>query len=87
MQMGLIGQGLELMLFGMGTVMLFLVLLVVVMTCMSKVVERYFAEADMLPLPVQAKTVQMSTDVPANTVNPETIAAISAAIHCYRNKR
>ena len=72
----LIGQGLELMLFGMGTVVIFLTLLVFITTAMSALVRR-FAPADAPPLP--------ETDgPPGDTV---LLAVISAAIRKHRSSR
>ncbi|MEP1594634.1 MAG: OadG family transporter subunit, partial [Halieaceae bacterium] len=42
MQGDIVAQGVELMLYGMGTVVVFLTLLVVVTTLMSAILERYF---------------------------------------------
>ena len=76
----IVGQGVELMLYGMGTVVVFLALLIVITTAMSTVINRYFPEA---PAPAPA------TPRPAATAEPseEVVAAISAAIHQHRSKR
>ncbi|MAH74181.1 MAG: hypothetical protein CBC09_09530 [Cellvibrionales bacterium TMED49] len=42
----LIEQGFDLMLFGMGTVFIFLFLLVVVTVCMSKMVNHWYPEGE-----------------------------------------
>ena len=44
MQQDIVGQGVELMLYGMGTVVVFLAALVVATTAMSRVVTRFFPE-------------------------------------------
>ena len=62
MQGDIVAQGVELMLYGMGTVVVFLSLLVVITTLMSAIVQRYFAE----PEPVAVVTV-----VPAGESTPD----------------
>lgn len=73
MQDSLITRGLELMLFGMGTVVVFLTALVFVTAAMSALVRRY------LPPPPEPR--------PAGRAAPDArlIAVISAAIHRHRN--
>ena len=51
MQNTLVQQGIELMLFGMGTVFIFLALLVVVTTVMSALVER-LSKPESIALPI-----------------------------------
>ncbi|MCX2981037.1 oxaloacetate decarboxylase gamma chain [Halieaceae bacterium IMCC14734] len=74
-------QGLELMLFGMGTVVIFLTLLVLITTVMSALVARFPpSPADTLaaPLPVSATT---------SVTDPVLLSVISAAIHHHRKGR
>lgn len=71
----LINSGVELMLTGMGIVFLFLAMLVVASNGMSALVRRLFPEPP-------AATV--SVPVTAG-IDKSTIAAISAAVHQYRN--
>ena len=47
MYIGLINEGLTLMLAGMGTVFVFLTVLVIVMTLMSRLIARFQVAADM----------------------------------------
>jgi len=47
MHIGLINEGLTLMLAGMGTVFVFLTVLVIVMTLMSRLIARFQVAADM----------------------------------------
>jgi oxaloacetate decarboxylase gamma subunit len=68
MEAGLIGQGLELMLAGMGTVFVFLTCLVGATTLMSRLVTRF-------EKPVEAN---------AEGVSAEEVAAITAAIARHR---
>ncbi len=79
MQQDIVSQGVELMLYGMGTVVVFLALLVVATTMMSAFVGRYFPEAENPPArprkPVAA---------PADN---ELVAVITAAVHQHRGRK
>jgi oxaloacetate decarboxylase gamma subunit len=68
-------SGFELMFVGMGIVFLFLALLVVLINIMSALVLRYFPE------------IPASKTVPGITVDIDKsiVAAITAAVHMYRN--
>jgi oxaloacetate decarboxylase gamma subunit len=71
----LIDQGLELMLFGMGTVVVFLTLLVLATSAMSALIERF------APLPpVVDSTATTKTD------DPLLLAVITAAIKKHRSR-
>jgi oxaloacetate decarboxylase gamma subunit len=74
----IISQGLELMLFGMGTVIVFLTLLVIVTSVMSALVRRY------APTPEPAGADATATPASADAT---LLAVISAAIHKYRSRR
>ena len=80
MQGDIVAQGVELMLYGMGTVVVFLSLLVVITTLMSAIVRRYFAE----PEPVAVGPVVPAGD---STPDAEVVAAVAAAIHQHRSRR
>ena len=73
----LMSKGLELMFLGMGTVFVFLAILVVSVTKMSELVKKY---EDSLPQP-EPKPART-----ASGTNSDHIAAIAAAIHQYRAK-
>lgn len=79
MQGTLVEQGLELMLYGMGTVLLFLTLLVLATATMSRLLARYFPEpvAQAAPVPEGAGA----------TDTRRRVAAIAVAIHRYRGTR
>lgn len=79
MQASIIDQGLELMLYGMGTVVVFLALLVVATTAMSSFVQRYFPEPEP-EVPAPRKPAAPAGDA-------QLVAVISAAIHQHRNRR
>ena len=76
----LMSSGIELMFAGMGIVFLFLTMLVVAINLMSSVVQRFFPEAPSAPI---------ITPPPVTSAAPDkaTVAAISAAVHQYRNKQ
>ena len=79
MQGTLMQQGGELMLFGMGTVFVFLSLLVVLTTFMSSLLQRYVK-------PEPAAVVQSRVPV-AKQDDAQLVAVISAAIHQHRSKQ
>ncbi len=79
MQQDILAQGVELMLFGMGTVVVFLALLVIATTGMSAFVGRYFPET---------QKILSGTSKPAPAAaDGEVVAAISAAIHQHRRRK
>ena len=78
MQNELMQQGVELMLYGMGTVFTFLALLIVATTFMSIVVRR-FVKPELLP----AKVVHRQ---PVEENDEQLVGIIGAAIHKYRSR-
>lgn len=78
MQETLITQGLDLMLYGMGTVFVFLSLLVVMTSLMSRIVLR-----------IAPPEVQDTPEVLSNPVGvePQILKVIEKAISLHRNKR
>jgi oxaloacetate decarboxylase gamma subunit len=78
MKEDIISQGLELMLFGMGTVIVFLTLLVIATSVMSALLSRY------APAPEVA-----DAGAAVAPASPDTtlLAVISAAIHKHRSRR
>ncbi len=81
MSASIVEQGVELMLFGMGTVIVFLGLLVLATTVMSRLVSRYFPEPEPAPAPVRVAGPTSAAP------DDELVAVISAAIHQHRNRR
>ncbi len=77
---GLLSQGIELTLFGMGTVVVFLTLLVFVTSGMSAFVARFFPTP---PAPPAAPAAQK----PAAAMDARLLAVISAAVHRHRSKQ
>ena len=74
----IVAQGIELMLYGMGTVVLFLALLVAATTAMSRLVLRFAPEKAAVPTPAST---------PASSETDATLAAVvTAAVHQHRRK-
>ena len=82
MQGTIVNQGLELMLFGMGTVLVFLSVLVVSITLMSWILQHYFPEPEVPPGAAPSASALEVTLSDANLV-----AVISGAIHKHRSKK
>ena len=82
MQGDIVSQGGELMLYGMGTVVVFLALLVVSTTVMSRAIGRFFPDPE--------TSVEANPERPHGRNgpgdDPNLIAVISAAIHRHRNR-
>ena len=70
-----IKSGVELMFAGMGIVFIFLTMLVFAINLMSAFVQRYFPAVSVF-----------DTQRVTGAVDKATVAAISAAVHQYRNK-
>ncbi len=79
----LIGQGWELMAYGMGTVGVFLTVLVVLTTLMSKVITRFFPESPVVETRQAAAATATSSSTP---VDPKILVAIQEAIYQHRAK-
>ena len=81
MESTLFQQGVELMMFGMGTVFVFLMVLIVLTTAMSSLVQRFVPEEPPAQLAVNQapRTVNTGED-------DKLVAVISAAIHKYRSR-
>ncbi|KXJ51003.1 OadG family transporter subunit [Neptuniibacter pectenicola] len=75
----LLSEGLELMVFGMGFVFVFLTLLIFTTAGMSKVVSKYFPEAPAKP------KAKKAAPAAATASNDELIAVMTAAVHKYRS--
>lgn len=81
MQSDIVAQGVELMLYGMGTVVLFLALLVVATTFMSRCITRYFPQEESSAAATALQKLRADAQ-PAT--DPDLVAVISAAVHQYR---
>lgn len=84
MQGDIVAQGIELMLYGMGTVILFLGLLVLATTGMSGFISRYFPEPELPPLTARERGADKSV---AAELDPGVVAVITAAIHQHRDNQ
>lgn len=87
MQDTLIDQGLNLMLFGMGTVFVFLTILVFATTLMSALVNRFAPVAKVDP--AATKTLRVVSPIAATTsptVSPNIISAIEKAVAAHRQR-
>ncbi|MFN2329598.1 MAG: OadG family protein [Chromatocurvus sp.] len=74
-------QGVEIMLFGMGTVIAFLTLLVITMVLMSRLLEKLYPAATRTTLPASVPAPaagQLKAD--------ELLAVITAAVHRHRQQ-
>ena len=76
----LLSEGISLMTFGMGFVIVFLTLLVFATTAMSALASKFLPEAQ--PQPAAKKPVPAA----ARANNDELIAVMTAAVHKYRSK-
>ncbi len=75
----LVAQGLELMIFGMGVVFVFLAMLVFVTGFMSKLVNKFAPEPQPVPAPARAATPQ--------GVDPQLLKVLSAAVKEHRARQ
>lgn len=80
MQSPLFEQALDLLVFGMGTVFVFLALLVVAINLMSRFMETYFPDA------IVPETPAPKSKPGNDTVDTTTLAVIQAAIRQHRDK-
>ncbi len=83
MDNSLIEQGFNLMLFGMGTVFIFLTLLIFATGGMSKIILRWFPEKIIVP-PAPRKKASSSSGA---SVAPTTLKIIQAAIDRHRKRK
>ena len=87
MQGNIVNQGVELMLFGMGTVLVFLTMLVLSITFMSWVLRRYFPVVETPADSALAAKVSSVGVSGAAAEDAKLVAVISAAIHRHRSKK
>ncbi len=77
MQENILEQGMDLLIYGMGTVFVFLAVLVLATTMMSALVQRYFSAP--MPEPIR--------DVPNGAItDPKLLAVIKAAIKEHKKQ-
>lgn len=80
MQSALMGQGFDLMIFGMGTVFVFLTLLVFCTLLMSSVISRFLPDAEIEP-PANDQAIDT-----AQPIDSKTLSIIQAAIYAHKQK-
>lgn len=80
-QTDIVSAGLELMLYGMGTVIVFLTLLVLATILMSRLVGRFFPEPEIRPT-----AARQASGAPAPAQDTQLMAVIAAAIHKHRSR-
>ncbi|MFT6100865.1 MAG: oxaloacetate decarboxylase gamma subunit [Arenicella sp.] len=83
MQDTLIDQGLNLMLFGMGTVFVFLTILVFATIVMSTLVNRFAPATKVEQAPSQAPPIAANSPL---TVSPHIVSAIEKAVAAHRQR-
>ena len=69
-------EGLKIMLIGMGTVFMFLIVMIIMMNIMSRVIHRFFPEPNDVD----------NNKTPVQENNAKKVAAITAAIMHHRSK-
>lgn len=84
MQGSIVQQGIDLLIFGMGTVFVFLTVLVISVVLMSKIIGRFFAEIEEEAPRVSPAPARSSA---ATAVDPNVLLAIQEAIYQHRAKR
>lgn len=78
---GLVTQGLELMIFGMATVFVFLTMLVFITDQMSKLVSKFAPEEEVVVAPKPAAAPQ------TQGVDPQLLKVLSAAVKEHRSRQ
>ena len=81
MDSSIIDRGLDLMLFGMGTVFIFLTVLIFATTAMSAVITRWFPEKV-----VEAAAPRKRAASPSMAIAPATLNILQAAVDKHRNR-
>ncbi len=80
MQGDILNESIQLLIYGMGTVFIFLFILILATTAMSRLITRYAPEiAPVAPAKRQAGAVQK--------VDPDVLQAIGQAVQAYRRER
>ncbi|MEH6588717.1 MAG: OadG family protein [Halioglobus sp.] len=82
MQGSIVEQGVELMLFGMGTVVVFLMLLILATNLMSLILQRFFPEPEVPAISPALAPAPAPT--PRAIDQTRLLAVITAAIHRHR---
>jgi|TARA_R100000005_G_scaffold65943_2_gene34551 oxaloacetate decarboxylase gamma subunit len=80
-------QGVELMLFGVSAVVIFLSLLVLVIGLASRVILRFFPEPAPAVPQRHGRTASGTVVPDAQSLDAERVAVIAAAVHQHRQRR
>lgn len=81
-------QGIDLMVYGMSSVFLFLVILITVITVVSTVIDRFFFDQE--PVSETRHTnlgSPLGKPIPSKTINPKLLAVIQNAIDQHRGSQ
>lgn len=81
MQESIMHQGVDLMLYGMGSVFVFLTVLVIATTIMSSLIQRFLPDA-----PATAPAPAAVPSAPTSVTDPKLLAVIKAAVDQHRAK-
>jgi len=86
----LLSEGLNLMLFGMGFVFVFLTLLVIVTSLMSRIITKYEKNVGILPeggVPSPTAAIPRHGPlIPVQADDKTVISVLTAAVHKYRSR-
>ncbi|MDX2463759.1 MAG: OadG family protein [Porticoccus sp.] len=81
-------QGIDLMVYGMSSVFLFLVILITLITVVSTVIDRFFLDQKPIPEIGHVGTDSpLSQAAPSKTINPKLLAVIQNAIDQHRGSQ
>ncbi len=81
MQESIVSQGLDLMVTGMGTVLIFLAILVVLTNVMSSLISKY------LPEPIVEPLVKPQPPSPSQPVDATTLNILQKAVDAHRSRK
>lgn len=83
----LMQQGTDLMLYGMGSVLVFLTLLVIATTLLTGLIRRWFPEPDPIPSGRPARRAGAGPRSASTEVDDRVLKAIKAAVAKHRARR
>ncbi len=83
METNLIIEGLKFMVLGMTTVYLFLMLMILVMKIISTIVNKYFPQKKLTPIPIR----KVNPTAPQTSDDDAIVAAITASIQQFKKQK
>ena len=83
METNLIIEGLKFMVLGMTTVYLFLMLMILVMKIISTIVNKYFPQKKLTPIPIR----KVNPTAPQKSDDDAIVAAITASIQQFKKQK